>query len=206
MTKPKKTKTKRRARPLYHSAKISDYRFKKVLWHFVRDHTTAETAKGTGLSVNSVQAIFRKIRVYFYEVGLFQDICEGKDPHEGDTSEPVFGRALQAFHSRRHSAKRGLNAPDNQPDYYFAESYWRYDYHITERERTSEALHDMMLAHLLEIIHACGPIGTKPENQHAGLLAILRQMDQRVTWLSRNAADFKHPTIQTQRREFEESP
>lgn len=194
MTGRKKAKAKRRTRPLYHSAKISDYRFKKVLWHFVRDHTTAQTAKGTGLSVNSVHAIFHKVRVYFYEVGLFQDIYEGKTPYLSDTSEPVFGRALQEFHAQRHRAKRGLKAPDNEPDYHFAESYWRYDYHITERERTSEALHDMMLAHLLEIIHACGPIGTKPENQHAGLLAILRQMDQRMIWFLNNSVHLKPST------------
>lgn len=55
-------KPRQRRRPLYHSAKISEYRFRKVLWHFVRDHSASETARATGLSVNSVHAIFRKIR------------------------------------------------------------------------------------------------------------------------------------------------
>lgn len=190
MAEPKKAKPKRRVRPLYHSAKISDYRFKKVLWHFVRDYTAAETAKGTGLSVNSVHAIFRKLRVYFYEVGLFQDFYEGRDPMAVETRMPDFEYDLIDYHLKRYGEKHGFKSPSAEPHYHFAESHWRYDFEIMRRERNSDAVYDMMMAHLIEIIRICGAVGSKPTNQQVGLHTVLKQIDQRIAWLERNSSRF----------------
>lgn len=185
-----KAKRKRRARPLYHSAKISDYRFRKVLWHFVRDHTASETAHATKLSVNSVHAIFRKLRVYFFEAGLFMDFYGGIDPEDYESDNPLFEFQLLEFHFRRVQDKKGLRSPTNEPPYHFAESCWRYDFKVMMDERASEQVYAMMLSHLVEIIRICGPIGRKPENRKAGIRAVFRQMDQRILWLERNAPGF----------------
>lgn len=195
MTSTRNVRPKPRRRPLYHSAKISEARFRRVLWYFVRDATVAETARGTGLSDNSVAGIFRKLRVFFYEAGLFTDIYGGRDPNEVDYGEPVFERDLIAFHLGRVRAKRGLNGPMTEPDYHFAESHWRFHFHVMERQRPAEPVHGMMLAHLLEIIRLSGPVGTKPVNTRIATKAILRQMDQRIAWLERNAGEFRTPAM-----------
>lgn len=185
-----KAKPRRRRRPLYHSAKISEYRFRKVLWHFVRDHSASETARATGLSVNSVHAIFRKIRVYFWEVGLFRDFYEGVDPLEFVGDEQATEYEVLGYHLQRHREKHGFRSPTSEPPYHFAETYWRYHYLVMIRERPSDTIYDMMPSHLIEMIRLCGPVGTKPGNFRAGLRVILRQMDQRMAWLERNAPGY----------------
>lgn len=65
---------------LYFSAKISDYQFRKVLWHFALDRSALETAKQTTLSVNSISAIYGKLRKFFFDCGLFNDPYRGPDP------------------------------------------------------------------------------------------------------------------------------
>lgn len=197
MAEPKKAKPRRRARLLYHSAKISDYSFRKVLWHFVCDHSAHETAKATRLSVNSVHAIFRKLRVYFYDVGLFQDFYEGKDPLAVETDMPDFEYDLINYHLKRYGEKHGFKSPSTEPHYHFAESHWRYDFEIMRRERDSDAIYEMMMAHLVEIIRICGAVGSKPTNREAGLHAVLRQMEQRIAWLERNAKRFQNDAMRS---------
>lgn len=191
MAARKSAKTKRLPRPLYHSAKISEYRFRKLLLCFVRDQSATDTAQACGLSVNSVAGIFRKVRVYFVEVGLFTDFYEGRDPlADIDYESARYEHDLLTFHLARVRAKNGLKSPASEPDYHFAESHWRYHFHVMARERPDSPVHDMMLGHLLEIIRICGPIGTKPINRRAGYQAILRHMDQRIAWLERNGPGF----------------
>ena len=188
----KKTQT-RRTRPLYHSAKITDRRFRKVLWHFVEDHSAARTAQATGLSANSVTAIFRKLRVYFWEVGLFTDVYEGLDPREAVSDAPTFELALLDFHIGRYRDKRGLKSPVSEPDYHFAESHWRFQFKVMALHRPGIDVRPMMMEHLLEIIRLCGPVGRKPGNRMAGLQAVARQMDQRLRWMERNDPGFTEP-------------
>lgn len=181
MSGRKVKKAKRSGRPLYHSAKISDYRFRKVLVSFVRDDSAIETARACGLSINSVAGIFRKLRVYFFEVGLLRDFYEGRDPLEESEPEDVrFEHDLLTFHLARVREKNGLKSPMSEPDYHFAESHWRYHFHVMASERADAPIQKMMLAYLLEIIRICGPVGTKPGNRRAGFLAVMRQMDQRM--------------------------
>lgn len=190
-----KSKKRDRAAPLYRSAKISDYRFRKVLEQFVRDSSATDAARATRLSVNSVHAIYRKLRVFFFDAGLFMDFYEGKDPVEFVSEAPAFERDLLAFHLDRFRAKRGLRSPTSEPPYHFAESCWRYDFKVLMEQRPSEAAYAMMLSHLLEIIRLCGPVGSVPSNRHAGALAIARQIDQRILWLERNAPGFADADI-----------
>ncbi|EJJ27311.1 hypothetical protein [Rhizobium sp. CF142] len=205
MAKPAKAKSARRSKPLYHSAKISDYQFKKALWHFVLDDTAAETARHINLSINSISVIWGKLRKFFFEVGLFMDIYQGGDPADGSAlAEPEFERRLIEFHLKRSAAKRGLNSPPSEPDYHFAESHWRFHFAIMNEGRATEAVHAMMFGHLLEIIRICGPVGSKPLNQKQGLLAVFRQMEQRLLWMERNSQDYRLPTRRRELRSIRE--
>jgi hypothetical protein len=195
MREAKVENSKKRVASLYRSAKISDYRFRKVLEQFVRDSSATDAARVTRLSVNSVHAIYRKLRVFFFDTGLFRDFYEGKDPLEYESDAPSFERDLIAFHLERIRARRGLRSPTSEPPYHFAESCWRYDFKVLMDQRPSETAYAMMLGHLLEIIRLCGPIGLAPSNRHAGALAIARQIDQRVLWLERNAPGFADADI-----------
>jgi len=185
-----KSQKRSRAVTLYRSAKISDYRFRKVLEQFVRDSSATGAAQATRLSVNSVHAIYRKLRVFFFEVGLFMDFYEGQDPAEFVSDNPLFERDLLAFHLERIRDKRGLHSPSSEPPYHFAESCWRYDFKVLREQRPSEAVYAMMLSHLAGIIRLCGPVGATPRHRLAGLAAVARQIDQRILWLERNAPGF----------------
>jgi len=179
-------------RKLYHSAKISDYRFKKVLWHFVLDDLNADAAKATGLSINTVQDIFQKLRVFFHETETFRSIYpEGVLATEVELEDEELEFLILELHLARWRRKRGMRSPISGPDYHFAESCWRYWYLRLARLGGEEAIHRMMYAHLLEIIKICGPVGRKPVNYKAGLLALSRQMDQRMFWLERNSPEFR---------------
>jgi hypothetical protein len=195
-------KPRRRSRPLCHAAKISDYRFRKVLWHFVRDQSATDTASATHLSLNSVVSIFRKLRVFFWEVGLFTDIYEGQDPLTNHSNEPVFEKALLEFHFQRVRDRQGLKSPAHEPDYHFAESHWRFHFQVIMQERASAPVNAMMFSHLLELIRLCGPVGIRPRNRRAGMEAVMRQMDQRVLWLERNAPGFSATALRSIFREI----
>lgn len=186
----KQLRKQRAAKRLYRSAKISDYRFRKVLMGFVKDWPANATARATGLSVNSTTQIYHQVRTFFFEVGLFLDFYAGQNPlaFVGDT--PHTEKALLEFHFSRVRARRGLKSPISEPPLHFAESCWRYDFKVLSEQRTSDLVDEMMFNHLLELIRSCGPIGTTPRNREDGLRIILRQIDQRILWLERNAPGF----------------
>lgn len=163
-------------------SKISDYRFRRVLGQFVRDVTSTEAAAATGLSINSVHGMFRKLRVFFFEVGAFQDYYAGEDPETLHPIDPEFERDLIAFHLARFGKRRGLKSPSNEPPYHFAESCWRYDFHLMMEQRPSEAVYAMMQRQLLELIKLCGPIGAQPRNRLDGITAVMRHTDERIDW------------------------
>jgi hypothetical protein len=191
-----KSQAKRRTRRLYHSAKISDYRFRRVLWHFVRGHTATETARATRLSVNSVNELYGKIRTYFFEAGLFKDFYGGTgwaayDPEQ----DKEFEQSLLAFHRRRLRSRRGVKTRPGQPDYHLAESWWRLDFAMILRERPSDAVYDMMIGQLLAVIRVAGPVGRRPANSTQLRRTLARLIDQRILWLQRNAASFATPAL-----------
>lgn len=184
---------------LYRSAKISDAQFRDVLGHFVRDHTAAETARHTGLSHNSVHAIFHKLRVYFTQVGLFLDIYAGQELDKFDIGDPAFERLLLDYHFNRIRSKRGVrDAADASVDYHFAESYWRLGFEKMREQRPSEQIYSMMENNLLEIIRLCGAVGGKPVNFEAGMKAVFRQIDKHLLWLKRSAPNYSAPHLREQ--------
>jgi hypothetical protein len=74
MARRSKSAMKRPANRFYHSAKVSEYQFKRVLWSFVLDEPVAEAAKRMALSANSINAIYAKLRTYFTELRVFKDL------------------------------------------------------------------------------------------------------------------------------------
>lgn len=199
---PKRVAPKRARRPLYHASKISEARFRKVLWHFACDETVAEASSQTGLSQNAVSTIFVKLRRFFTEAGMFTDPYGERDPREGlsdeeDMDDLQFERHLIEFHFARLKAKRSLGGGAAEIDH-FAESHWRFHYAMLVGDRGGDAVHHMMYRHLLEMIRRCGPIGKPPVNRREGLRLCLAQMDERILWAERNSARFKDTKSRTE--------
>lgn len=208
MPKTAKAKPKARPRRLYFSAKISDYQFKKVLWHFVLDQSAAEAAKQITLSANSISAIYTKLRKFFFEVDVFRDIYKGGDPRDGiDTPDMErFEFNVLDFHLKRVAAKHGrLDSPMDEPDYHFSESYWRYGYARLMREQQPEAIPRMMFAHLMEMVRCCGPVGAPPVRLAEGKRLRQQHVDQQLAWLERNAARFRDPKYRAEIRAIRDS-
>ena len=59
-------KLARPATALSRGAKISNYQFKKVLWRFTLDDPVAEATRHVRLSANSIDAIYTKLRRFFF--------------------------------------------------------------------------------------------------------------------------------------------
>lgn len=207
MAETENAKRKHRTRPLYFAAKISDYQFRNVLWHFVLDDTAAQAARHVNLSVNSISGIYGKLRKFFFDVGLFTDIYNGGDPQNGTgyDDQEEFERQLIEFHMMRDAAKRGLHSPSDGPDYHFAESHWRFHFDVMNEKRPNDALHKMMFGHLLEIIRCCGPVGLPPVRRREGLQIVLKHMDQRIVWMTRNMVAFRDSETRAELKEVEGS-
>ncbi len=197
MAKAAIAKSRRRAKPLYFSAKISDYQFKKVLWQFVLDHSAAEAAKHVNLSANSITAIYAKLRKFFFDYRLFRDPYKGGDPRNGFAEEGYedIEHLILAYHLNRVTKKHGaLDCRMDEPDYHFAESNWRFDHHDMMKERGPELVQRMMLECLMAFIRKFGPVGAKEaatvQDRIAGLKLAIEQLDQRALWLERNSVKF----------------
>lgn len=179
----------RRRWPLYHSAKITEATFLRALMHFVRDDSATETARQTGLSLNSTSALFQKIRAYLFYAGVFTDPYRGKPPDAGLDND-AFEARLLSYHFTRIADKRGLAPSAAQADFHLAESHWRFMFSVAREGRPAADFQQMMLTQLIEVIRLCGPIGRPPINRAAGFRAALRHQDQLLAWLERNAPGF----------------
>ena len=197
---------------LYRAAKISDYQFKKVLWHFVLDHSAERAASQMDLSANSIGAIYAKLRRFFFDHGLFVDPYRGGDPRDGyerGGDEEIEFRMLD-FHLRRVSAKHGsLDARPGEPDYHLAESYWRSHFSSLRDERGDEAVSRLMYDNLFEFVRRFGPVGSITPIATAKLLAakqlVLEQQDRRILWLERNASSLRDPDSRQALRQLRNS-
>ena len=196
----KKSKSKRREQPLYFAAKISDYQFKRLVWHFVLDDSAAETARHVRLSANSIASVYAKLRAFFYELGLFHDPYAGRDPRDGYAEEGYDDIELMRlrYHLARVAKKRGrLDAPLHGPDHHFAESHWRFDFEPLAQERGHEAVQPMMYNHLMEFVRRFGPVGKQmPVSQKArreALELVDEQLNRLILWMERNSVHFRDP-------------
>jgi hypothetical protein len=181
-----------------------------VLWSFVIDEPVADAALRTGLSANSIQAIYARLRVFFTDVGLFLDIYEGGDPRDGTPKgEDMegFEYRLIPFHFKRMKAKRRVRETQvSEVDYHWNESFWRFHFSIlqTARPTQTEAIHRMMYAHLLAMIRLCGPVGAPPRKKDGGRRLARCQLVHRLLWLERNAPDFSDEKSREALREIRE--
>lgn len=211
MARKEIAKSRRRAKPLYHSAKISEYQFMRVLWQFTLDRSAAEAARHVRLSANSISASYTKLRRFFFECGLFNDPYRGDDPRKGlpnDGFERVEQLILE-FHFERAGAKHGaFNSIIDAPDYHFAESNWRFDYFYLWVERGDEPVQRLMYAHLLEFIRRFGPVGPPSgislEMRLAGTRLALDQTRRTALWLERNSPAFRDPEKRAELRKLRE--
>lgn len=194
MARKAKSKSGRRAKPLYFSSKISDYQFKRVVWHFVLDHSAAEAAKHVRLSANSISAIYAKLRKFSFDYGLLSDPFKGavqRDqlPFEGFND---LVSKLHDFHTERLKQKRGsLHRHADEPDYHFAESFWRLSYGSFHDERGEEYAYRKMNATLLLFIQRFGPVGMKcaptTADKIAGRMLALEPLGDATRWWRRNS-------------------
>lgn len=206
MARSAKSAKRQPANRFYHSAKISEYQFKRVLWSFVRDEPVAVAAEHIALSANSINAIYHKIRVYFTALGVFEDIYQGRDPQEGSTRyDEKFEFHLLGFHIARAKRKRRTKdtAPD-EVDYNFCESLWRFHYDQMMGGRSTEAVYQMMYAHLLGHIRLSGPVGLPVQKTPESASLERRQLEQRLLWMERNAPGFRDETSRATLREIRE--
>ena len=102
--RPRK-KARGAGRGLYFSSKISDYQFKKILWCFACDLSATEASRQIRLSVNSINSIYMKLRVYFTEAGLFRDFY---DPSLDEPDESYEFRLLD-YHLKRIAANPDIS-------------------------------------------------------------------------------------------------
>lgn len=193
--KPPKSSAKRPANRFYRSAKVSEYQFKRVLWSFVLDEPVAVAATKIDLSANSISAIFSKLRVFFTQLGVFEDIYKDGDPNEGTAKGEDFEGfeyRLLSFHLQRAKDKRRMKPTRlDEPDYNWCESFWRFHYSVLTEGRHSDAVNRMMFSHLLAQIRLCGPIGQPPHDLEKGARLNRFHFAQRLLWLERNASAFK---------------
>jgi|GEM_PF-2072872 len=204
-------KRRPRTKPLYFSAKISDYHFKRVLWSFTLDRSAAEAAREMRLSANSITAIYGKLRKFFFDHGLFRDPYNGGDPRDGLAVEGYadIEHLMLAFHLKRVKEKHGsLDAPLKGPDHHFAESVWRFDYHNIKAERGPDLVHRMMYEHLMQFVRRFGPVGARgpipARVYNQGLDLAFAQLDQVLLWLERNSVRFRVPEERAALRQLRE--
>jgi hypothetical protein len=213
MARGLKSATRQPANRFYHSAKVSEYQFKRVLWAFILDQPVAEAAKRIAISANSINAIYAKLRLFFTEIGLFEDIYRGGDPADGteygdDDEDAIrYEHAVLGFYLKRAKAKRRQKPTViGEPDYNWCESIWRFNYSVLTNGRESPAIYRMMYAHLLAHIRLSGPIGLPPKKCKDSARLECHQLDQRILWLERNAPDFRDEAARAELHEIRDIP
>jgi len=181
MSGSEKRKPKRRKSQLYASSKLSDYQFKKVLWHFARDDTASEAAKHVRLSINSINAIYTKLCSFFVEARLFMSIY---DILGDEQIEPEYEEALVGFHFLRIGEKHGLRNKAAHMQH-FAESCYRFDRRMAVDRGDSENLERIIYQEMLGLIRAAGPIGKPVSDPLAALEFVLELQDAQLSRMER---------------------
>ncbi len=194
MQGPAKRKQKRRRSRLYASSKISEYQFKKVLWHFACDDTASEAARHVRLSINSINAIYTKFRSFFIEARLFMSIY---DILGDEQIEPEYEEALMGFHFLRIGEKQGLRKKSAHMQH-FAESCYRFDRRMAVDRGESENLNRIIYQEMLSLIRTAGPVGKPVSDPLAALEMVLELQDAQLTRMER----FTHAYSSEETRAF----
>ena len=158
-----------------------------MLWHFVVESTVSQAADATGLSRNSIAAIYSKLRKYFVDCGLFHLPSVLRD--EFTRLDPEWAHLME-YHRMRIAEKRGVRKT-NEFDYHLAETCWREEYKAVMMERPSKGVYEMMNRNLLQVIRLCGPVGKANPNKASGLLAYLYHSRELSLWLQRNVPEYE---------------
>lgn len=160
--------------PLYRGGKVSENQFRKIVRGFALDLPGAWIAEDHGISSNTVQSIYRKLRVFFVEAGLFPLADEGPEGSEnfGDAPE-AYSKGLAEFHRLRMLHKRGIRGSSLDKSYHLAESRWRLHYNYLQFKGV-ENFADLLEHDLLMVLELCGPLGGRPDNVDA-LPSIMQQ-------------------------------
>ncbi len=185
----------RGAEPLnryYVAAKISEYQFKKLLWNFAHDISPTETSRHMRLSLNSVNAIYMKIRRYFVELGHFPDIQVDQEELEfSDEIAVDSDEAFIRFHRNRMSRKYGLVKNADIHGLHRCESCWRYVNLELLNDGRDTNIPRMMYRDLIALIRICGPLGSPITNLDKALEYRRQRVEQRLLWLQRNSTRHK---------------
>lgn len=193
------------------AAKISNYQFERVLWQFVLDRPERQAARYVRVSENSIAAIYTKLRKFFFDLGVFDDPYDGRDPAHGiKQADEAAELKIIDFHLERARMKRWrLDSNADQPNYHLAESYWRHDYEALRKERPRGHVDKLMHHHALTFIRRFGPVGSPKtitrDMRRKALQLSLAQHRQQLLWLERNASGFRDPTLREKLRTLRSS-
>ena len=192
---------------LYRGGKISEHRFRKVLRAFAGDTPPSTLAGQMRLSLNSIAAIYQRLRAHYVKIGVFRDFYRDDYPPGAAVNEPVqefeaYERALLAFHLRRVSDMRGIKPQPAGIDHHFCESCWRFRFVPFFEGRPDESVHGMMFDELLTYVRVGGPIGTPTPNLQAVREIQLELLDRRVSWLERSSPEFKPEALRASLRDI----
>ncbi len=169
----------------FHRAKMSEYQFKKLLWLFACDHSPTQAAQQLSLSLNTINAIYIKIRTYFVALGIFRDFYEV--PEGIEISDDDEWRFLD-FHLKRVARMKGLKPlKQAEIDLHLYESNWRHGYLVFADGQRDHHVNLMIYDDLISVIKLCGAINTTPQNHKAAHRLMNERLDQRLLWLERNS-------------------
>lgn len=210
MTRARVLQSRKPANRLYRGGKISEHRFRKVLRAFAGDTPPSALAGQMRLSINSIVAIYQRLRMHYVKIGVFRDFYRDDNPDgapdRGTIEEfETYEHTLLAFHLNRVSRMRGIKPEPGAVDHHFCESCWRFRFVPFFEGRPDESVHTMMFDELLTYLRVGGPIGTPTPNLRAVREVQLELLDRRTAWLERSSPMFKSEELRASLREMRRS-
>lgn len=177
------------ANRFYRGGKISEYQFRRILAGFAADLPPSQLASRMTLSLNSIAAIYQRLRAHYVRIGVFRNFYEDlEDPT--DTASESYELELLEFHRARIGRMRGVKADPVGSDHHFRESCWRFQVEPFFEGRAPETVHAMIFAELFAYLKFGGPIGADTPDMLAIRQCQLQFLDRRVAWLERSSVEF----------------
>lgn len=173
----------------YRGGKISEYQFSRVLAGFAADLPSSQLARRMTLSLNSVAAIYQRLRAHYVRIGVFRNFYDDLDD-PADAASEAYELELLEFHQARIGRMRGIKTDPVGLEHHFRESCWRFQVVPFFEGRAPETVHAMVLAELLAYLKVGGVVGVDTPDMLAIRQCQLHFLDRRVAWLERNSAAF----------------